>query len=255
MHAMKLFKWILSAALAFSFAGCLDIDERLDVNKDGSGQLAMDIDMSQMIDMLQTMGMGKDELAKKGLQNMDTTILLKDVIETSTKLSEDKKAILRPGRVHIKLDMDAKVFRIHSMFPFRNQADLQKLYALQNDGSTLGNAKLFGNLGGDSSGGPGDINQFNGVFDYTCRDGLLSKKINKEKFDALKNDPQMAQVKQASQMGMELNYTSTLSLPRPVKKVDNPLLKLSEDKKTVTMKFNLIDMFDHPEQFEYTLEY
>ena len=253
---MKLFKWILSAALAFSFAGCLDIDERLDVNKDGSGQLAMDIDMSQMIDMLQTMGMGKDELAKKGLQNMDTTVFLKDVIDSSSKLSEDKKAILRPGRVHIKLNMEGKVFTIHSMFPYKNQADLEKLYALQNDGSTLGNAKLFGNLGGDSSGGgPGDINQFNGVFDYKCRDGLLSKKINKEKFEALKNDPQMAQIKQASQMGMEVKYTSTLSLPRPVKKIDNPLLKLSEDKKTVSMKFNLIDMFDHPEQFEYTVEY
>jgi hypothetical protein len=254
MHTMKFFKWILPAALAFSFAGCLDIDERLDVNKDGSGQLTMDIDMSQMIDILQTY-MGKDELEKKGLQKMDTTILLKDVIDTSTTLSEDKKAILRPGRVHIKLDMDAKVFRIHSMFPFSNQANLEKLYTLQNDGSTLGNAKLFGSLGGDSSGNPGDINQFNSIFDFKCRDGLLSKKINKEKFDALKNDPQMAQIKQASQMGMEINYTSTLSLPRPVKKIDNPLLKLSDDKKTVTMKFNLIEVFDHPEQFEYTVEY
>jgi hypothetical protein len=252
---MKLLKWILPAALTLSFAGCLDIDERLDLNKDGSGQLTMDMDMSQMVDILQTY-MGKDELEKKGLQKMDTTILLKDVIDTSTKLSEEKKAILRPGRVHIKLDMDAKVFTIHSMFPFTNQKNLEKLYALQNDGSTLGNAKLFGNLGGDSSGGgPGDINQFNGIFDYTCRDGLLSKKLNKEKFDALKNDPQMAQIKQASQMGMEVNYTSTLSLPRPVKKIDNPLLKLSDDKKTVTMKFNLIDIIDHPGQFEYTIEY
>lgn len=254
MHGMKLFKWILSAALALSFAGCLDIDERLDVNKDGSGQLDMDIDMSQMIDILQTY-MGKDELEKKGLHKMDTTVLLKDVIDTSTTLSEDKKAILRPGRVHIQLDMDAKIFRIHSMFPYTSQANLEKLYALQNDGSTLGNAKLFGNIGGDSSGGPGDINQFNGIFDFKCRDGLLSKKLNKEKFEALKNDPQMAQMKQATQMGMEINYTSTLSLPRPVKKIDNPLLKLSEDKKTVTMKFNLIDVFDHPGQFEYTIEY
>jgi hypothetical protein len=251
---MKLFRWVLSAALAFSFAGCLDIDERLDLNKDGSGQLAMDIDMSQMIDILQTY-MGKEELQKKGLEKMDTTILLKDVIDTSTTLSNEKKAILRPGRVHIKLDMDAKVFTIHSMFPFKNQADLEKLYALQNDGSTLGNAHLFGNLGGDSSGGPGDINQFNGIFDFKCRDGLLSKKLNKAKFDSLKNDPQMAQIKQATQMGVEINYTSTLSLPRPVRKIDNPLLKLSDDKKTVTMKFNLIDVLDHPQQFEYTVEY
>jgi hypothetical protein len=62
-------------------------------------------------------------------------------------------------------------------------------------------------------------------------------------------------MKQASQMGVEINYTSSLSLPRPVKKIDNPMAKLSDDKKTVTMKLNLVDVFEHPEQFEYTVEY
>ena len=255
MKLMKILKIILPAILAFSFAGCLDINESVDIRKDGSGQLTMDMDMSQMVDILQTY-MGKEELEKKGMSKMDTTILLKDIVDTSSSLSEDKKAILRPGRVHIKLDMDAKVFTVHSMFPFTSLANLQKLYTLMNDGS-LGNAKLFGSLGGDAGAGasPGDINQFNSIFDFTCKDGLLTKKLNKEKFDALKNDPQMAQVKQASQMGMDINYTTTLTLPRPVKKISNPLAKQSDDKMTVTMKYNLIDVFDHPAQFEYTVEY
>jgi len=255
MKLMKILKIILPAILAFSFAGCLDINESVDIRKDGSGQLTMDMDMSQMVDIMQTY-MGKDELEKKGMSKMDTTILLKDIVDTSSSLSEDKKAILRPGRVHIKLDMDAKVFTVHSMFPFTSLANLQKLYTLMNDGS-LGNAKLFGSLGGDAGAGasPGDINQFNSIFDFTCKDGLLTKKLNKEKFDALKNDPQMAQVKQASQMGMDINYTTTLTLPRPVKKISNPLAKQSDDKMTVTMKYNLIDVFDHPAQFEYTVEY
>jgi hypothetical protein len=255
MKLMKILKIILPAILAFSFAGCLDINESVDIRKDGSGQLTMDMDMSQMVDILQTY-MGKDELEKKGMSKMDTTILLKDIVDTSANLSEDKKAILRPGRVHIKLDMDAKVFTVHSMFPFTSLSNLQKLYTLMNDGS-LGNAKLFGALGGDAGAGasPGDLNQFNSIFDFTCKDGLLTKKLNKEKFDALKNDPRMAQVKQASQMGMDINYTTTLSLPRPIKKISNPLAKQSDDKLTVTMKYNLIDVFDHPEQFEYTVEY
>jgi hypothetical protein len=255
MKLMKILKFILPAVLALTFSGCLDINESVDIRKDGSGQLTMDMDMSQMVDMMQTY-MGKDELEKKGFSKMDTTILLKDVVDTASGLSEDKKAILRTGRVHIKLDMDAKVFTVHSMFPFTSLPNLQKLYALMNDGS-LGNAKLFGALAGDAGAGanPGDINQFNSIFDFSCKDGMLTKKLNKTKFDALKNDPQMAQVKQASQMGMEINYTSTLSLPRPIKKVSNPLAKLSDDKMTVTMKFNLIDVFDKPEQFEYTVEY
>jgi hypothetical protein len=216
--------------------------------------------MSQMVELLQSY-MGKDELAKKGLTKMDTTIYLKDVIDTATSISADKKALLSPGSVHIKLDLDAKVFTTHMRFPFSSQDNLQKLYAAMSDGS-LGTAQLFKNLGGgDDAGGGGagapspDINQFNGIYDFSSRDGLMTKKVNADKWKALQNDPQLAQIKQASQMGMAINYTTTIVLPRPVKKIDNATAKLSDDKKTVTMKFNLIDAFDHPEQFGYTIEY
>jgi hypothetical protein len=252
---MKILKFILPLALAFGFAGCLDINEKLDIKKDGSGTLTMDMDMSQMIDMLSTY-MGKDELAKKGMEKMDTTIYLKDIIDTLSALSADKKAVLSPGSVHIKMDLDAKVFTTHMVFPFTSQANLQKLYATMNDGSSLGSAELFGGLGGDASGSPSpDINQFNGIYDFTSKDGLITKNLNADRWKALQNQPQFAQIKQAGQMGVEINYTSTIVLPRPVKNVDNPLAKLSDDKKTVTIKFNLIDVFDHPEQFGYKIEY
>jgi hypothetical protein len=252
IESMKILKFILPLAVVFCFAGCLDINENVDVKKDGSGQLTMDMDMSQMIEMLQNY-MGKEELAKKGMQKMDTTIYMKDIVDTLSSLSAEKKSLLRPGKVHIKLDMDAKVFTTHMQFPFTSQENLQKLYIVMSDGS-LGNAKLFGGLGGDQGGSP-DINQFNGIYDFTSKDGLMAKKVNMEKWKALKDDPQMAQVKQAAQMGMEINYTTTIVLPRAIKNVDNPLAKLSEDKKTVVMKFNLIDVFDHPEQFNYRIEY
>ena len=65
----------------------------------------------------------------------------------------------------------------------------------------------------------------------------------------------MEQMKQLSSSGMEILYTTTIRLPRPVKKSDNPNFKISDDKKTVTMKYNLLDMFDNPEKFSYTIEY
>lgn len=253
---MKMLKIILPIALAIFFTGCLDIDEKIDIKKDGSGQITEDMDMSQMVDIMQSY-MGKEEMAKKGLQNMDTTINLKDIVDTSTALSAEKKALLRPGSVHIKLDMESKIFKTRMLFPFTSQENLQKLYTVMNDGSSLGNAKLFGNLGGNESGGGGgpDLNQFTGIYTFTCKDGVMSKRVNKEKWKALADNPQMAQMKQASQMGMEINYTTSILLPRAVKKIDNPQGKLSDDKKTVTFKYNLIDALDHPEQFEYTIEY
>jgi hypothetical protein len=126
-----------------------------------------------------------------------------------------------------------------------------------NDGS-LGNTQLFKGItpGDDATvGNNPDINQFNGVYDFTCKDGLLTKKLNMERLQALKDNPQMAQMKQAGQMGLEIKYTTAITLPRPIKKVDNPLAQLSEDKRTVLIKFNLMDIFDHPEQFGYVIEY
>ncbi|HET6253747.1 MAG TPA: hypothetical protein VFE32_06725 [Puia sp.] len=254
---MKMLKFILFVAVTVCFTGCLDIYEKIDVKKDGSGTVTMDMDMSQMLELLQQY-MGKEEMEKKGISKMDTTIDLKDVLDSVNSLPADKKALLSAGTIHIKLDMDAKVFTTHMKFPFSNQDNLQKLYAALGDGS-LGSAKLLKNLGGDEGGGDAgpspDINQFNGIYDFTCHDGVMTKKVNQEKWKALQNDPQMAQVKQAAQMGMEISYTTTIILPRPVKKIDNATAKLSDDKKTVVMKFNLIDAFDHPEQFGYSIEY
>jgi hypothetical protein len=256
---MKILKFLLPALLAFCFTGCLDIYENVNVKGDGSGTLAIDMDMSQMIEMLQTY-MTKDDLAKKGMDKMDTTILMKDIMDTVSTLSPEKKALLRGGSVHIQLDIDAKIFKTHMLFPFSSQSDLQQLYATMSDGS-LGSAQLLKGMvpGGQEQtlgGGPSpDINQFNGIYDYTIRDGFMSRKLNADRWKALQANPQLAQVKQASTMGLDIAYTTTISLPRPVKKVDNPLAKLSDDKKTVTMKYNVMDIFDHPEQFAYAIEY
>jgi hypothetical protein len=212
--------------------------------------------MSQMVEMLQTY-MGKDEMAKKGMDKMDTTILMKDIVDTAKSLSPEKKAILRKGTVHIKMDIDQKIFKTHMQFPFTSYDQLQTLYKAMGDGS-LGNTNLLSGLGGqDAQGGAAspDINQFNGIYDFTCKDGAIIKKLNMDKWKNLTNDPQLSQMKQASQMGVEILYTTTITLPRPVKKVDNTLAKLSEDKKTVTIRYNLVEVFEHPEQFGYSIEY
>lgn len=245
--------------MAFCFTGCLDVYENTEIRPDGSGSMTMDMDMSQMVEMLKTY-MTKEDLEKKGMEKMDTTIMMKDIVDTNRALSAEKRALLRPASVRIQMDMDAKLFMMHMSFPFSSQENLQKLYTVMSDGS-LGNAQLLkgmmgGQDGGVQQGGSSpDINQFNGIYDFVSRDGLMSKKLNADRWKALQDNPMFAQVKQAGQMGVEIAYTVTVKLPRPVKKVDNPLARLSDDKKTVTIKYNLIDVFDHPDQFGYSIEY
>jgi hypothetical protein len=146
-------------------------------------------------------------------------------------------------------------------FPFKSVAEWQTIYNSVGD-SSMGMGNMFKSLGaggndsqlGQAGQGP-DPGQINSLYRLTCRNGYISRTLNQEKFQALKQSPEFDQMKQAGQGGMEIPYTITIHLPRPVKKLSNTFAKTSEDKKTVTLKYSLSDMLDHPERFEYTIEY
>ncbi|PWT77428.1 MAG: hypothetical protein C5B59_04020 [Bacteroidetes bacterium] len=257
---MKWIKLLLPAIFLFSLAGCFEINEEINVKSNGSGEMTMRMDMSQLLDMMQQY-MGKEELDKQmPKRSMDTTVLMKDLVDTAKNIAEDKKALIRQGKLHMKLNMDEKIFKADMHFPFDNLSNLQKLYTSLNDGS-LGAANLFKGLASsrqDSLGGGSpmpDMNQFNSIYDFQSKDGLISRKLNAERWKAIQESQEFAQMKQATSMGIEIPYTITLTLPRPVKKIDNALAKLSDDKKVVTIKYNLIEVIDNPEKFEYTIAY
>ncbi|HTS44148.1 MAG TPA: hypothetical protein VMH01_07105 [Puia sp.] len=259
---MKRLKLCLPLFLLFFLAGCFEITEQIDIKKDGSGQLTVNTDMSKLLEMMQTY-LGKDEMEKEMPKKvMDTTLLMKDVVDTAKDMTPEKKALVRDGKIHMSLNMDQKIFKADMHFPFTSQANLQKLYTSMNDGS-LGTANLFrgltsgmsdSNANANNANAP-DMNQFNSIYDFQCKDGMISRKVNAAKWKELQQSQEFEQMKQATSMGIEMPYTMIINLPRPVKKVDNPLAKLSDDKKTVTIKYNLTDVFENPEKFEYTIAY
>lgn len=259
---MKWKKFLLPVVFMITLAGCFEIDEQIDIKSNGSGQLTVNTNMSQLLEMIQTY-IGKEEMDKQlPKRALDTTVLMKDVVDTAKNITPEKKALVRDGKIHMKLNMDEKVFKADMHFPFTSLSNLQALYTSMNDGS-LGTANLFKGLASgkadtDSSGAPAnmpDMNQFNSIYDFQSRDGMISRKVNAEKWKALQESQEFAQMKQATAMGIEIPYSLTVNLPRPVKKIDNALSKLSDDKKTVTIKYNLIEVFEHPEKFEYTIAY
>jgi hypothetical protein len=259
---MKLIKFLLPIAFLFCLTGCIEINEQIDIKSNGGGQWVTKMDMSQLLDMMQTY-MGKEEMDKQlPSRKMDTTISFKTFVDTSTTLSPEKKALLKDGKIGMKLNMDEKVFKTEMNFPFTSLGNLQKLYTSLGDGS-IGTTDLLKNLTAgktDTASASGnmqspDITQFNNIYDFKCKDGFISRKLNQEKLKALMDNPQLSQMKDAGNMGVEIPYTITINLPRAVKKIDNPIAKISDDKKTVTIKYNLIEMLNTPQKFEYSIEY
>jgi hypothetical protein len=259
---MKLIKFLLPIAFIFCLSSCIEINEEIDIKSNGSGVWQTHMDMGQLLDLMQNY-IGKEEMEKQLPQKvMDTTIYFKNIVDTATNISPEKKALLKDGKINMKLNMDEKVFNTEMSFPFKSLNNLQQLYTSLGDGS-IGTGNLLKGLSGskgDSSSPAGnmqspDITQFNAIYDFKCKDGFISRKVNQRKLKALLDNPQLSQMKDAGNMGVEIPYTITLKLPRPVKKVDNPVAKLSDDKKTVMIQYNLIDMLNTPEKFEYTIEY
>jgi hypothetical protein len=185
------------------------------------------------------------------------------MLDSAKDLSADQKEVLKDGKVRMQMNIKQKIFKMDMNFPYKNYKGLQQLMSgLGSNSAGLGNVfkDMFGK--GDSSGmsqpvpaGDPKMDDFNNIYDVTIKNGLISKKVNAEKFKALTDRPEMAQVKQLSSSGMEILYTTTIKLPRPAKKTDNPLIKLSDDKKTATMKYNMLDLLDNPQKYSYTIEY
>jgi hypothetical protein len=222
------------------------------------------MDMSQLLEMLQTMG-GEEELAKEGLDRaIDTTIMMKALMDSAREVTSEQKDLLKNGKLHLKMNVKEKLMKMDVDLPFTSYTNLQKLMSgMGNSGSGIGEAfKAMFDKGGEDNAADmpaqpksNQMDQLNSIFDVTVKNGTLSRKANQEKFKALMDNPEMAQMKQLASSGMEILYTTTIKLPRPVKKSDNPLIKLSDDKKTVTMKYNLLEMVETPEKFSYTIEY
>jgi hypothetical protein len=258
---MKKLKYFLTVAGLLLLAGCFEINEDIDVKADGNGVYSIHTDMSQLLRAMQSY-MGKEEMDKQmPSKNIDTTVMMKRLLDTAKNITAENKVLIRDGSVHLKLNIEQKEFKSDIVIPFKSLSDLQKLYNSMNNQS-LGFTQLFKGMAGKpdsaSSGndnGMPDMNQFNAIYDFESHDGLLSRKLNPEKWKDIQASPQYAQMKDAGNMGISIPYTLTITLPRPVKKIDNSLAKLFPDKKKIIIQYNLIEVFDHPEKFEYTIVY
>jgi len=260
---IKRLKYVLAVVLCVFFASCYEVNEDIEINADGSGTYVTKMDMGQLIDMMQTFA-GEDALTKEGMDKViDTTVYMKNMLDSAKNLTPEQKELMKNGKMKLQMNIKEKIFKMDMNFPYKNYKDLQQLMNGQggnNAGMTNLFKDMFGNKGSEGLDQPAQpsspsMDDFAGIYDVTIKNGLISKKINEAKYKALSEKPEMVQMKQLSGSGMEILYTTTIKLPRAAKKTDNPLLKLSDDKKTVTMKYNLLDLLDTPDKFNYTIEY
>jgi hypothetical protein len=258
---MRYLKYILTVLVLFCLVSCYEVNEEIQINADGSGTYATKMDMGQLIAMMQTFA-GEEELAKEGMDRViDTTIMMKSIMDSAKDATAEQKELMKDGKMQLQMNVKESLFKIDLNMPYKNLGNLQQLMSGKGNGNM---SSMFKNMFGGNKAAPGadqpapkqpELGDIAGAYDVTIKNGLISRKVNAEKVKAITDMPEMAQLKQMTSSGMEILYTTTIKLPRAAKKTDNPLIKLSDDKKTVTLKYNLLDLLEHPDKYSYTIEY
>jgi hypothetical protein len=255
---MKLIKYVFLVPFLFSLVSCFEITEEIRINRNGTGSLAVKTDMGQLLEMMQSF-MSAEDLEKSQFgQVKDTLIQMKDLVDTAQNITKENKALLRDGSIKMEMNAPEKIFRVNLTFPFKKLQDLPLIYQNMDQGGG-GMAKLMQGLGNDNSAPAApDMKQPGSFYDFEAGRNSFSRKINKQKYQEVMNDSMMQQLKQMGGMGSafgEIKMTTSIALPSPAKKVTGAKAELSADKKTVLIKANMLDMFEKPEDYEFTVSW
>jgi len=264
---MKKIKLILALFSLSFLTACIDIEELIDINADGSGTYSMTMDMGKLLEFANTMKEGKE--SKKTPEKVDTTIYFKNTGEPFAKLTEEEKRVFKDGYCKTSMDEAAGKMTIVMYCPFKSMNDLA---VVKKDlGGMMKKLELMDKATENKGGGElskmnneeGDIdiesklNPSSKQFTFSATPGKLSYTINdKSKIKEMAaNDSIMQMMQQASMLMGDMTTTTIIKLPAPAKTVTNAKAQLSADKKTVTIKSIITDLMEKPEEGEYSIEY
>jgi hypothetical protein len=234
--------------------GCFETTQEVTINKNGSGIFTNTTDLGNLIGLLKQMG--GNEADK--MQNTDTTISLTGVADSIAGLTAEQRRIVNKGKMKLTLNMQDEKLLVKLDFPFEKLSDIELLKEILPKLSVSALKKLPG--GDQMPAGTGDaesskIKTFDNFFDDTISKDLISRTLNKAKYATAADDEFMKSLQQMSGMGSPVKVNYIINLPKRAKKVEGKAVKLSGDKKKVTVSVTGDDFFNDPSKFEYRIEY
>lgn len=256
---MRLLRYtLLFMSFVLVLSSCYEITEEVSIEPSGKGVYTTSMDMGQMLSMLKSFAQS-DSMKEAMDKVIDTTINFKSFTDTATNIDAATKALVEKGTLHFVMKADSNVFKFGIRLPFHNLQQLQSLqeYLNKSGGGMQSLGKMFnpGKVSDDQQDKGLPSEKITTVLHTTWTASSISRTFDKPAYDKLMKDTSLQQVKEMSAMMGDMKYTTIIHLPRPAKKVESKQSKLSDDRKTVTLAFNLMDIFDTPEEFIYKIDY
>jgi hypothetical protein len=266
---MKKISWIASLLMLVVFSGCFDTVDEFTIAENGSGTFVNSLDMGKVLGLAKTMGSGNDEMKDLDKLKTDTIVHLKDIKDSLKNLNEAEKKIAATGTLRIQVDAKEEKLNFTFTFPFSNASEIAPIQSILKKAKADVIDNLMNKLMGEGSNKNEDLlgkdeddeqsKEMGANLDqyYTTvyEKGKFSRKLNKEKYANVSDDKTLKSMQEMAQMGMSINMKTIINLPKPAKKAEGKGVKLSEDKKKITMEGTLDDFFEDGSYFEYNIEY
>jgi hypothetical protein len=272
---MKKINWIAGLVMLVAFSGCFDTLEEVTIADNGSGTFVNSLDMGKMLGLAKTMGSGKDEMKDIDKLKMDTVIYLKDLKDSMKNLNAAEKNIAATGTLKIQVDANDDKMKFTFTFPFSKISEIDGIQSVLKKAKQDVLDDTMKKIMGEESGKDeeGDKNQgllgdqvedaknddmganIDAYYTSVYEKGKFTRKLNKEKYAHVEDDKSLKSLQEMAQLGMAINMKTVINLPKPAKKAEGKGLKLSDDKKKITMEGTLDDFFEDASYFEYNIEY
>jgi hypothetical protein len=218
-------------------ASC-QVTETLHLNPDGSGS----IEVADLRDENSYMQLAKEEYSKEDIFK-DTTYVFTDYFKKYEETfgrtpKEDQKVYLRYSdvKVHIKKSSYEKEFRTTVSQNFKKATDIVDLYKTEDytdnikKNYALSAEEHYYEVSYDYVG-----NRFNRTVKVTDSIQLKKEFDNIEKYKAHYKGYKLVQ-----------SYVLDYHFPRKIQSVSNPLVKISDDGKSLSLQFLLTDCLQNP---------
>lgn len=244
---MKL-KLLFLFAMALTIVSC-QFNETMVMNEDGSGTMSVEVNLNEM------MAFGGAALMDSAQVKLDTVIHIKQFLEEKrdsiSKLSKNEQEKLKKLenfdiRVKMNSETSEMVYDISTQFKSVSEAN-----DIMNGLEQASN--LVPNKDAEPKGRNNDKDtpEIIGV-NYSFEKGVFKRDayIKNEKL----YQKQVDSMKQAEAFMGGSNYTLKYTFPKKIKKVSNPDVTFSADKKTMILKKPFIEYFKNPDLLDLEVE-
>jgi hypothetical protein len=271
---MKKISWIAGLLMLVVFSGCFDTVDEFTIAENGSGIFINSLDMGKILGLAKTMGGDSDDMKELEKHKTDTVVNLKDIKDSLKNLTAAEKKIASTGTLRIQLDGKDDKLNFTFTFPFSNTSEIAPIQKVLKKAKSniideimtnvmgMDNKKEDGNKNKGLFGNEEDVEQpeemganLDQYYTSVYEKGKFTRKLNKEKYATVSDDKMLKSMQEMAQMGMTVNMKTVINLPKPAKKAEGKGVKLSADKKKITMEGTLDDFFEDGSYFEYNIEY